>query len=96
MNDQEKQRAIEITKEIRITIRNLIEKHSSEVSRININSTDPHAPIIGVVQMAFGQAALEYMITSGAKPMEALQTTCNVINYSMQQWVNSIVKEKPR
>lgn len=96
MNEQEKQRAIEITKEIRTSLRTLLEKHSSEISTLNVNNADPHTPIVGVIQMAFAQAALEYMITCGAKPLEALQATCNTINGSMQRWVNSITGERPK
>ena len=96
MNNEEKLRAIEITKEIKADLRTTIEKYASEVSGINQANDDPHTPIIGCMQMAFAQAATEYMITSGAKPNEAVMLTVNTIGTCMQQWCNSILKPVPK
>ena len=96
MNEQEKTRAIEITKEIKTVMRTILDKYASEVSAINQNNDDPHSPIIGCLQMTMAQASTEYMITCGATPNEAVQATVNNMNLAMQHWVASILRPVPK
>ena len=94
MTEEEKTRTIEITREIKQTIRDALNKYATEVSVISRGSNDPHTPIIGVTQMALAQAATEYMVTNGASAIEAVEATCHTMNNSMQQWVAVVFKIK--
>ena len=94
MTEEERNRVLEISKEIKQAIRNTIDKYATEISIINTTNNDPHTPIIGVVQMALAQAATEYMVTNGASAVEAVDAACQTMNNSMQQWVKVIFKIK--
>lgn len=92
MNEQEKVRAIEITRDIKSTIRGLLDKHSTEVSQLNIANDDPHTPVIGCTQMALAQASVEYLITCGCTPNEAVKAMLDTGQHAMNQWLNSVLK----
>ncbi len=92
MNEQEKLQAIAITKELKTGIRSLLNKHASAIAMLSPGNDDPHTPVIGCSQMALAQASVEYLITCGCTPNEAVNNVVNNVQHAMNQWLNSVLR----
>ena len=92
--DQES--AVKLMNDLKAEMRASLEKYSTTASAIAVNSTDPHSPIIGCVQMALIQASVEYMLTNGAPLQESVNITIAIMQKSFQSWIDSLIKQGAR
>jgi len=92
MRDEDKIKAIAISKDMRADLRHLLEKHSLPISLLSANDDDPHTPVISCVQLALAQVSLEYLITSGCTPQEATSCSWQAMTAALQQWANGLIR----
>ena len=94
MTQIDQAKALDLMKRMKDDVRETINKYASESSELSVNSTDPHSPILGFMQMALANAGADYMALCGATPLEAFQVTINITGQAMQQWINAVVKKQ--
>lgn len=85
MNEQEKNKAIEVTGDMKRDILHLISKHAKVCSKLAVND-DPHTPVIACVQMALLSASSEFLMSVGCQAPEAVQLTLQTVNAAGQRW----------
>lgn len=86
------EKAIDLMKRMKADVREVINKYATESSNLSVNSTDPHSPVLGFMQMALANAGADYMNLCGATPIECFQVTVDITGQAMQQWVNAVLK----
>ena len=91
----DQQKAIELMNNLRKEIKKVILDNATAASTVAINSTDPHIPIVGCVQMAFIQSSVEYMVLNGATVQDAIPLVLNAVQNSIQAWLNKCVTPVP-
>ena len=92
MTQIDQAKALDLMKRMKDDVRETINKYATESSELSVNSTDPHSPILGFMQMALANAGADYMNLCGATPIECLQVTVDITGQAMQQWVNAVLK----
>lgn len=93
MPQVDKDEAAAFLKEVKKDVRDLIEKHNNRACELAINSTDPHTPVIGCLQMALAAASLEYLMACGVRPQDSFQQTVDMTAKSMGAWLEAITKQ---
>lgn len=93
MKKIDKDHAIDLLKRVKGDIRAILDKYAVEAAKLSINSADPHSPVIGIVQMALANAAVDYMCHCGAVPMEGFEAAVSATGNAMEQWVNAVMKQ---
>lgn len=88
----DKDRATNLLTKLKSDIRELLNKYASEASAVAVNSTDPHTPIIGCVQMALANASVDYLLLCGATPSESYRLTVISSGNAMEYWAKAIMK----
>ena len=81
--------------DIKDEVRAVIEKHGTEASQLAPNQSDPHTPIISIMQMALAQAATEYLLVCGCPLPQAVQLTTDKTSEAMQQWLKTLFRQTP-
>lgn len=87
-----KEGVIEQLKGCKDDLRIIVEKYATQTSLLAVNSSDPHLPVVSLMQMALAQACVEYLITSGMDVTTAVNATIQATGKSMEAWVSQIAK----
>ena len=87
------EKAKELMKRITSDVRAVINTHALEASEISVNSSDPHSPILGFMQMALAGAGTDYMHFCGATPTDAAGVTINITGQAMKQWTLAFMRQ---
>ena len=74
---------------MKTALRDILDKNAVHFSK----DDEPHTPIIGVTQISLAQASVEYLITCGAKPADAINATCEMTMRGMQRWIAAYTKK---
>lgn len=77
---------------IKSDILDVITKHAAACSKLAIHSADPHTPVISTVQLAFAQAAVNYLIVCGLDVNTAVNATLQVTGQAMEHWARALLK----
>ena len=90
MTDIEKVK--ELMKKLKGELRQVINDNTNVASTLATKSGDPHTPILSMMQMAYANAAVDYMVLCGVPPVEALQLVTNVTGQAMQHWLETVLR----
>jgi hypothetical protein len=92
MNQVDRVKVKDIVIPMKDAIRKVIDEYAIKAAQLSLDSTDPHAPVLGFVQMALANAAVDYMVDCGSLPLEAFEVTLVTTGGAMEAWTSKVME----